>query len=57
MLAGRNYHVRESFKTRIVEKYECSAGENEEITITLAVDDVILGETEIVLEHKKEKEM
>ncbi len=56
MLADRDYHMQGSLRPRIVEKYECTAGENEEITITLAVNDAILGETEIVLEHKRDKE-
>jgi hypothetical protein len=40
-------------KPKIREKYCCSEGRGE-VTVTLAVDDAVLGKTELVLEHKKD---
>lgn len=40
-------------RPRIVEKYDSRQGE---IIVSLATDDMVVGETELVLEHKKEKE-
>lgn len=37
---------------RVVEKYDSSQGE---VTISLAAEDVVLGETEIILEHRKDQ--
>lgn len=41
-------------KPKIREKYCCSEGQGEEVTVTLAIEDVVLGKTELVLEHKKD---
>lgn len=37
-------------RLRVVEKYDSSQGE---VTISLAAEDVVVGETELILEHKK----
>jgi len=53
-MLAKDYSFLSVNKPKIKEKYRCSEGQGEEVTITLAVEDAILGKTELILEHKQE---